>query len=522
MPDSNLNSSISSLVTKITNEISSANVDELLQFARAAEQIGESENADIETAINTRINQLINSATAGEIQKLSTAIKKMRTTPQSDIITAGIGDISELTDNQGLLVHVSDISELTDNQGLLVHVSDISELTDTTGLLGSGGATVYANFTAFPSTENTDGDLGFAQDTGELYVWNTNTWNIVSSSSAAPTITSISPNSFDGSSGTVITIQGTNFDVGTVVSFIDSNGVESNASATSIVTQGELTATIPQSYTEAEGPLDVKVTVGSGQNVTTTDAIQTGGSPIWVTSAGQLGGSLYKDSTGVSLQIEATDPDGQFVSYEIDSGLLAPGLSLAAGTGLITGDITTASITADTNYSFTAKANDTTGNSTPRTFFINVLNAGQQIYYTYKVNWGGASSGGWWGHDYGRSPTGSYISGDAYRSDMTIPWGGTTDPHSVWGSGSAVSVASLYDSNWGTSGSFDIGVYIHSGSYTGRPAGTNYMDIITFAQRDVSGGVHRLQSGDAAKLVDPNENFNALQGDTIYVTVRLI
>ena len=147
MPDSNLNSSISSLVTKITNEISSANVDELLQLARAAEQIGESENADIETAINTRINQLINSATAGEIQKLSATIKKMRTTPQSDIISAGIGDISELTDNQGLLVHVTDVSELTDNQGLLVHVSDISELTDTTGLLGGTLGTLTKSFT---------------------------------------------------------------------------------------------------------------------------------------------------------------------------------------------------------------------------------------------------------------------------------------------------------------------------------------------------------------------------------------
>ena len=90
------------------------------------------------------------------------------------------------------------------------------------------------------------------------------------------------------------------------------------------------------------------------------------------------------------------------------------------------------------------------------------------IYYTYKVSWGGAATGGNWGHDYGRSPSGSYISGDAYRSGATIPWGGTTDPHSVWGSGSAVSVSSLYDTNWGSSGSFDIGVYVHSGSYSGR------------------------------------------------------
>jgi hypothetical protein len=394
------------------------------------------------------------------------------------------------------------------------------------------------NVTTTPPASPSHGDIWMDEASGDMYVYFTDVdssqWiqvngigtivqNVTNNNTVFgnPTITSVSPNSFDGSSGTVITIQGTNFDVGTVVSFIDSNGVETNASATSIVTQGELTATIPQAYTEAEGPLDVKVTVGDGQNVTTTDAIQTGGSPTWVTSSGQIGGSLYKDQTGVSLQIEATDPDGQFVSYEVASGSLAPGLSLAAGTGLITGDITTSSITADTNYSFTANANDTAGNSTPRTFFINVLNSAQQLYYTYKISWGGAASGGDWGHDYGRSPTGSYISGDAYRSHATIPWGGTTDPHSVWGSGSAVSVSSLYDSNWGSSGSFDIGVYVHSGTYSGRSTGTNYMDTITFSSRDISGGVHRLQSGNSAKLTNPNEHFNSLQGDTVYVTVRL-
>lgn len=90
MPDSNLNSSISSLVTKITNDIPTATVDELLQLARAAEQLGQSENADIETAINTRINELTTSASASEIQKLGNAIRKMRTTPAN--IQLDVGD----------------------------------------------------------------------------------------------------------------------------------------------------------------------------------------------------------------------------------------------------------------------------------------------------------------------------------------------------------------------------------------------------------------------------------------------
>ncbi len=220
-----------------------------------------------------------------------------------------------------------------------------------------------------------------------------------------PTITSVSPANYNGSNATAFTIQGTNFDVGTVVKFIDSSGNEYTASSTSIVTQGELTAVTPQAFTTSQGPLDVKVTTGGGaQTVTATDMIQTGGSPVWTTAAGQLGTDLYKDSTNVSITIAATDPDGDFVSYGVASGALAPGLSLAAGSGLITGDITTASISADTNFSFTANANDTSGNTTQRVFSINVLNSGSLVNYVWRNSWGNNLDWGLMGYDYGRSP----------------------------------------------------------------------------------------------------------------------
>lgn len=510
MADTNLSTSISAIRTKILNDTPTATVDELVSLSRAAKSIGLTEDTSIETAINSRANTLSSNANTNDMVKLANTIKQLRNT------TAGAVSPSTTSD---------DIVEGTSN----LYYTDAR----TDARIALNGADIAISVSETAPSSPSSGDMWFNSADGNTYIWysdgDSNQWIQINGTGTVvqntvfgnPTITSVSPNNFDGSSGTVITIQGTNFDVGTVVSFIDANGVETNASATSIVTQAEVTATIPQAYTTAEGPLDVKVTIGDGQTITSTDAIQTGGSPIWTTAAGQVGSSLYKDQTGVSLQIEATDPDGQFVSYEVGSGSLAPGLSLAAGTGLITGDITTASITADTNYSFTANANDTAGNSTPRTFFINVLNSGDPIYYTYKVSWGGAATGGDWGHDYGRSPSGSYISGDAYRSDATIAWGGTTDPHSVWGSGSLISLSSLYDTNWGSSGSFDIGVYVHSGSYSGRSTGTNYMDTITFTSRSIDGGVHILQSGDAAKLTNPNENFNALQGDTVYVTVKL-
>ena len=254
---------------------------------------------------------------------------------------------------------------------------------------GAGGSSVTASDTA--PTSPSDGDMWFNSTSLKMFVYyadgSSSQWVPASPQQAgpagtdgaaapnpSPTITSISPSSYDGTDGTSITIIGTNFDIGSVVSFIDAGGNSINASTTSIVSQAELIAVTPQAFTAADGPLDVKVTINDGQNTTTTDAIQTGGSPVWTTAAGQLGSSLYKDDIGISLPVAATDPEGQFVSYTVNSGALVPGLSLAGGTGLITGDVTTASITATANYSFTVGASDTSGNATPRTFFINVLN----------------------------------------------------------------------------------------------------------------------------------------------------
>ena len=46
---------------------------------------------------------------------------------------------------------------------------------------GSGGVTVYANFAAFPSSGNTEGDFAFATDTKAVYIWDGSEWDRISS-----------------------------------------------------------------------------------------------------------------------------------------------------------------------------------------------------------------------------------------------------------------------------------------------------------------------------------------------------
>ena len=78
MPDSNLSTSIAAVKTKITTDAPTATVDEILSLARAAKSVGLSEDATVESAINSRVLTLSSGATTANMVKLSNAIKQMR------------------------------------------------------------------------------------------------------------------------------------------------------------------------------------------------------------------------------------------------------------------------------------------------------------------------------------------------------------------------------------------------------------------------------------------------------------
>lgn len=78
MADSNLNTSISALVTQLVSETPTANVDELVKITRAAEVIGQSEHTNLETALNTRVNALVSTASVDELSKLARSISAMK------------------------------------------------------------------------------------------------------------------------------------------------------------------------------------------------------------------------------------------------------------------------------------------------------------------------------------------------------------------------------------------------------------------------------------------------------------
>jgi hypothetical protein len=183
---------------------------------------------------------------------------------------------------------------------------------------------------------------------------------------AAPTITSVTPTSYNGTSGTTITVNGTNFAIGTYVDFIvsDGNSTEYRASTTTLVSQSRVTATTPTAFSASVDPITVKVTTPNG-TATASNVLTTGSSPSW--STGTNLGSFSKNSP-VDLTVVATDPQSQPVTYQVKSGSSLPtGLSLNSNTGNITGTLNY-SISSNTNVSTIITASDTSSNTTDRTF----------------------------------------------------------------------------------------------------------------------------------------------------------
>jgi hypothetical protein len=334
----------------------------------------------------------------------------------------------------------------------------------TKGIWSISGAVQLISVSDNAPTSPLNGDMWFNSTDTNTYMWysdgDSNQWiqlngtgtvvqNITNNVFDTPTITSVSPANYSGTDATTFTIIGTNFNVGTIVTFIDSGGNEYNASTTSVITQGELTAVTPQAFTAAEGPLDVKVTTGGGAaTVTATDMIQTGGSPVWTTAAGNLG-DFNKDAVpNPVVDLDATDPDGDPILYSIQSGATPAGTSIDGSTGAISGDFDDSGLSGDTTYSFTAGVNDTAGNMVTRNF--NIIVRDQLSYFDISsmpgllesdqsVNVYGGANG--WQSAYGSSIN-SYMSISMSNDGSHLMVGDNTNLF-VWALGSSYDLNSI-------------------------------------------------------------------------------
>lgn len=182
--------------------------------------------------------------------------------------------------------------------------------------------------------------------------------------------TSVSPNTFNGQSGSSFTITGLGFQAGATVKFITNDLTEYTAGSVSVANSTTIIATTPQNFTVAQEPLSVKVINPGGLSDTLTNVIDCGGVPTWSTASGSLG-SFYDNAISTTYALSASDPDANStITFSQVSGSLPNNFTLLSN-GFIYG--TTQSVNSTTTYNFTVAASDSANNQTNRAFSITVI-----------------------------------------------------------------------------------------------------------------------------------------------------
>ena len=236
-----------------------------------------------------------------------------------------------------------------------------------TEITGTEAARMPVGTTAQRASAQT-GDIRFNSTLNLMEYYDGTAWSAIA---PPPTVVSVSPTTFDGSSGTSFTVSGANFDTNVNAKFITNGGSESSAASVTRNSSNSVTITTPQNFSVADEPLDIKITNGSGLSVVLENAIDCGGLPTWSTASGSLGNINDRyGSYSPAVTLSATDPDGGAITYSVQSGSLPAGMSLNATNGQITGDPT--DVSANTVSNFTIRATDVGSNTSDRSLSFTV------------------------------------------------------------------------------------------------------------------------------------------------------
>lgn len=231
--------------------------------------------------------------------------------------------------------------------------------THATAVNGHVGRGTTANRPLSPTL----GDLYFDTTLNALIAYRTAGWEKVSQD-PAPQIASISPTTA-ATTGTTITITGSNFKSGLSVQFIGTNAVSYNAPVATFVGAGTATAVTPALSVQYE-PYDVKLINSDNQFAVLENCLDAGSTPVWGTPSGTIS-TIYEQSS-LNTSVAATDPDGTSIIYS--SSNLPGWITLNSSTGALTG--TSPDVASNTTYSFDITASD--GVNTSSRFFNIITN----------------------------------------------------------------------------------------------------------------------------------------------------
>ena len=252
---------------------------------------------------------------------------------------------------------------------------------------GTEGTKVAAGTTA--QRGSTAGQWRYNSTTGFFEGRNAN--GTFSSLVPDPTISSVDDTEIDTATGgnQTLVVTGSNFQSGGVISFIGNDSSSFNATSTTFNSATQVTAVAPKSsFVNSKEPYDIKITNADGKSAVLENVINVDNAPNWSTASGSVGNVL--ESTTIStIQLSATDPEGDSVTFsETTSNLNGIGLSLSSS-GAITGAV--GAVSGNTTTAFTVRA--TAGSkTTDRNFTITIANITTQALLWDANNLTGSST----------------------------------------------------------------------------------------------------------------------------------
>ena len=183
--DSALDAARLTMVADIEAQVSTANKDELLKYARMVKNLRETDNVTIETLINSRLESLL--ATEDDVDTLldlSDSLSKVLDLVQPNTESgrelptqSGNGGKYLTTDGTNVswgTPALSDVSDLTSVSDGEVPVYTGSGFTGES-LVNKTVATEYNSVASLPASAS-NGDFAFTLDNNNIYYWNGSAW----------------------------------------------------------------------------------------------------------------------------------------------------------------------------------------------------------------------------------------------------------------------------------------------------------------------------------------------------------
>jgi len=337
------------------------------------------------------------------------------------------------------------------------------------GNINGNGIVIPTGTTAQRSASASLGELRYNTTLSKFEGYTVNGWTVIDN---APQITSVSPTSFDGTSGSSFTITGAFFESGSTVKLIGQDGTTYTTATTTFNSITSITFTTATDLPVSNEPYSIRVTNPAGLIGELSDAIDAGGVPAWQTASGTIITTSSWDGSG-SATVTATDPDdGAISNYSIISGSLPSGFTFNTSTGAISGTGDTA--VATTTYTFTVQATDAANNTSTRQFSIVITNA--------VPSWSGQTT------------SFSFVEGTSSSISLSA-----TDPESQSVSYSV------------TSGSLPTGMTLSGSTISGSPsvAGSNSFSITA---TDAQGGT--AAQAFSVTITQPPQLFSTVGNDT--------